>query len=81
MGADQIPAEWIDCTDEELAALKSHWSQTLEDHGLGDDEVDWVLTKILDILKLTWEIYSHYAKKGAVKAENAGTASAEASHA
>ena len=77
VGGEDIPAEWVDLTDEELETLKAHWIVTLEEHGLGDENVEFIVGHVLELLKLAWEVYDYYTKKAALASENDSTKAGE----
>jgi hypothetical protein len=57
---NQIPAEWIDLDPVEEASLAEHWTQTMYDHGIGGEHAQFLIGKIMNMLKDAFDIYNHF---------------------
>ena len=80
MGGQEIPAEWFDLDDNEKAGLALHWTATMADHGIASVHAEFLIGKIMGILKDAWDIYAHFnegAGEAMAVAENAATKAGE----
>jgi len=60
VGSGEIPAEWFDLDDTEKAALAEHWTQTMANHGIGNEHAEFLIEVIMDILHNAWRIFCHF---------------------
>ena len=60
VGSGEIPAEWFDLDDTERGALAEHWTQTMAHYGIGSEHAEFLIGKIMAILKNAWDVFAHF---------------------
>jgi hypothetical protein len=58
--SQQIPVEFADLDPTKEAALAAHWTATMADHGIGSEHAEFLIGKIMNMLKDGWDIYKHF---------------------
>ena len=80
MGGQEIPAEFFDLDDTEKDQLATHWKQKMEFEGIGNEHAEFLIGKIMGMLKDGWDIYAHFhpgAKEAMEVAESSKTKAIE----